>query len=187
MFAAVWPPPDVLDAIADTVARLTPVAPESLRWTRPEQWHVTLAFLGARDLHTTVEQFRRARLPSGPVTVAVGPETGRFGRRIVHVPVTGLDGMAAAVQAVLPGDDDRPFHGHVTLARVDQRRRRHGGRDSGAGGERAGSGPVGRSVDLSSVVGVPLAASFLCSEVTLVQSHLGQGPARYEVLDRLAV
>jgi 2'-5' RNA ligase len=73
--------------------------------------------------------------------------------------------VAASVRAVLPGDDDRPFRGHLTLARARER----------------------RGVDLSSVVGVPLAASFPVDEVTLVVSRLGRGPARYEVVDRLAL
>jgi len=181
LFVAVWPPPDVVDVIAEAVSRLgrdlrpgaggaaSPPA-EGLRWTRPEQWHVTLVFLGARNLHATIEAFRQTVLPPGPVTVTLGPETGRFGRRIVHVPAAGLDEVASAVRAVLPGDDDRPFSGHVTLARADARRRQ-------------GS----RAVDLSSVVGVPLSASFPVTEVDLVLSRLGHGPAAYEVVDGLAL
>jgi 2'-5' RNA ligase len=123
LFVAVWPPPDVVALLADTVARLAPSAPDGLRWTRPEQWHATLAFLGTQDVEATVAAFRRINLPPGPVQAHVGPETGRFGSRIVHVPVAGLDGVAAAVRAALPGDGDRPVSGHLTLARADGRRR----------------------------------------------------------------
>jgi len=159
LFVAVWPPPDVVGRLG----ALARPAVDGLRWTGPEQWHVTLVFLGACELDATRAAFRRASLPPGPVTARVGPATGRFGRRILHLPVAGLDDVAASVRAVVPGDDDRPFHGHLTLARARDR----------------------RGVDLSSVVGVPLDASFPVHEVTLVASHLGRGPARYEVVDRL--
>lgn len=182
LFAAVWPSPQVVGLLG-ALAR-PDVA--GLRWTTPEQWHVTLVFLGERDLDATRAAFRRAPLSPGPVTALAGPVTGRFGRRILHVPVEGLDDVAASVRAVLPGDaerrarrsersersprpaDDRPFRGHLTLARARER----------------------RGADLSSVVGLPLTASFLpvsfpVAEVTLVASHVGRGPARYEVVDRL--
>jgi len=159
LFVAVWPPP----AVVEQLGALARPDIDGLRWTGPDQWHVTLVFLGSCEVEATRAALRRAPLPPGPVTAHVGPATGRFGRRIVHVPVAGLDDVAASVRAVLPGDDDRPFRGHLTLARARER----------------------RGVDLSSVVGVPLEASFPVHEVTLVASHLGRGPARYEVVDRL--
>jgi 2'-5' RNA ligase len=158
LFVAVWPPPSVVEQVA---ALARPDLP-GLRWTAPEQWHVTLTFLGSADLDTTRTALRGAALPSGAVPVSLGPATGRFGHRVVHIPVTGLDEVAAAVRVALPGDDDRPFRGHLTLARARER----------------------PGVDLSSVVGVPLDASFLVDEVTLVASRLGRGPAQYEVVDR---
>jgi 2'-5' RNA ligase len=163
LFAAVWPSPPVVELLG----ALDRPDIAGLRWTGPEQWHVTLVFLGERDLDATRAAFRRAPLPPGPVTALAGPATGRFGRRILHVPVEGLDDVAASVRAVLPGDDDRPFRGHLTLARARER----------------------RGVDLSSVVGLPLSGSLLpvsfsVAEVTLVASRLGR-PARYEVVDRL--
>jgi 2'-5' RNA ligase len=158
LFVAVWPPEDVVDQVG-ALAR-PDVA--GLRWTTPDQWHVTLVFLGERDLDATTEAFRAASLPPGPVTATLGPATGRFGRRIVHLPVAGLDDVAASVRAALPGEDDQPFRGHLTLARARDR----------------------RGVDLYAVVGVPLSTSFPVTEVTLVASQLGRGPARYEVVDR---
>jgi 2'-5' RNA ligase len=157
LFVAAWPSPEVVSALA---ALSRPTVP-GLRWSAPEQWHVTLTFLGSADLDATLAAFRGAVLSPGPVTARLGPSTGRFGNRVVHVPVAGLDEVASAVRAALPGDG-APFRGHLTLARARER----------------------RGVDLSSVVGVPLDASFLVDEVTLVVSHLGEGPARYEVVDR---
>lgn len=158
LFVAVWPPQDVVDAIA---AMARPDVP-GVRWTTPDQWHATLVFLGDRELDEVARAFHRVSLPASPPTVALGPGTERFGRRIVHVPVSGLDDVAASVRAILPGEDDMPFRGHLTLARARDR----------------------RGADLSSVVGLPLSASFLVDEVTLVASRLGGGPARYEVVER---
>ena len=84
LFIAVWPPPDVLD----TVARLDRPDVPGLRWTTPDQWHVTLRFLGQCE----VEEVERAwegvaHSPVGRATM--GPVTSRFGRRILHVPVDG--------------------------------------------------------------------------------------------------
>ncbi len=164
LFVAVWPPPDVVEALT---ALPRPEIP-GLRWTTAEQWHVTIVFLGSAEVDETVAAFRAMPLPRGPVGARVGPATGRFGRRIVHVPVAGLDEVANAVRAVLPGGDDRPFTGHLTLARARDRR------------------GVDRSA-LYEVVGVPLDASFPVHELTLVASTLGRGPARYEVVERRAL
>lgn len=162
LFVAVWPSPEVVEALG---ALPRPEVP-GLRWTTAAQWHVTLAFLGSRDLEATITAFRAIRPPPGPVLAQVGPETGRFGTRIVHIPVAGLEEVADAVRVCLFGDDDRPFTGHLTLARARDR--------------------VDRSA-LYSVVGVPLSASFPVVEVTLVSSLLGRGPAAYEVVERLAL
>ncbi|EYT79135.1 2'-5' RNA ligase, partial [Streptomyces sp. Tu 6176] len=47
LFAAVLPPPDVLDALADEVAALRALpGADRLRWTGRAGWHLTLAFYG---------------------------------------------------------------------------------------------------------------------------------------------
>ncbi|MGH9148794.1 MAG: RNA 2',3'-cyclic phosphodiesterase, partial [Acidimicrobiales bacterium] len=61
--------------------------------------------------------------------------------------------------------EDRPFRGHLTLARA---------RDRGG-------------VDLRPRCGAAFAASWVVREVTLVASRLGAGAARYDVVDRLAL
>ncbi|MGH3783890.1 MAG: 2'-5' RNA ligase family protein [Pseudonocardiaceae bacterium] len=45
LFVALTPPDEVVEALRVCTHELRECAPE-LRWTRPEQWHVTLAFLG---------------------------------------------------------------------------------------------------------------------------------------------
>ena len=163
LFVAAWLPSEALDLIA---ALPRPDVP-GLRWTTDDQWHVTLRFLGDADLDEATAACARIAVPEAP-TVTLGPATARFGRRILHVPTSGLDDVAAATVAATAsvGDppDPRPFHGHVTLAR-----------------SRRGD------TDLRPLTGTPIAATWVAEEITLVRSHLGAGRdrgARYEVVER---
>ena len=135
-----WPPAEVVAAVAP----LGRVAPERL--------HVTLRFLGA-------DRFEGwpAVLPGA--VAQLGSVTATFGRTVLHVPVAGLEALAAAVAGPDPG---RPFVGHLTLARA---RRREDLRRS-----------AGQPVPAAACVPWPV------TEVTLVASVAG----RYEVLERRA-
>jgi RNA 2',3'-cyclic 3'-phosphodiesterase len=111
LFVAVWPPEEVLDAVA---ALPRPDHPQ-VRWTNRNQWHVTLRFLGEVD-----EPPRDLLEPLVAMTaphVTIGPTTERLSGRVLMVPVHGLDELAAAVAV----PDDRPVRGHLTLARARQR------------------------------------------------------------------
>ncbi|MDP9386758.1 MAG: hypothetical protein M3Q48_02235, partial [Actinomycetota bacterium] len=88
LFVAVWPPADVVDGLA---ALPRPEVP-GLRWTAPEQWHVTLRFLGEVDLAAARRAFAATDI-TGAAVAELGPATGRFGRRVLHVPVAGLEGL----------------------------------------------------------------------------------------------
>ena len=165
LFVAVWPPPEVLDALA----ALPRPALAGLRWTGRDHWHVTLRFLGpVPETGPVVDAL--ARLPPvAPVTAVLGPALGRFDQRILHVPVSGLEPVAAAVVDATAHlgkrPDDRPFRGHLTLARVAGRAR----------------------VDLRPLVGEELEARWAVDAVCLVESRLSPAGARYEVLDRFPV
>ncbi|MDQ3570423.1 MAG: RNA 2',3'-cyclic phosphodiesterase, partial [Actinomycetota bacterium] len=121
LFVAVWPPPEVVDMLAG----LERPEVDGLRWTTAEQWHVTLRFLGDADEVAAREAFRGIR-SGGGATAEMGPATGHFGRRVVHAPVAGLEGLAAATVAATGGVGQppgaRPFAGHITLARARRRR-----------------------------------------------------------------
>jgi 2'-5' RNA ligase len=157
--------------VVETLAGLERPDVPGLRWTTADQWHVTLRFLGdvvpAEEV-TVREAFARIRVESRPVA-ELGPATGRFGRRVLHAPVSGLEELAAATVAATASvgrpPDPRPFHGHVTLARARDR----------------------RGVDLRPLSGVALAGRWAVGEVVLVSSRLGRGPARYEVVDTRAL
>jgi 2'-5' RNA ligase len=168
LFVAVVVPPAVLDVV-DALPR--PIV-EGLRWTTREQWHVTLRFLGAVDDVTGVasvagvaDELHSVRGASA--VAAMGPQVARFGQRVLQVPVTGLDDLAAAVVGATSSigipPEDRPFSGHLTLARV--RGRRH--------------------VDLRPLVGAPVGASWPVAEVCLFESHLHPEGARYDVVERV--
>ena len=153
---AVWPPAEVVAAIA----ALERPEVEGLRWTTEDQWHITLRFLGDYDVDEATETL--ATVVAEPTTAVMGPVTGRFGQRILQVPVVGVDEVAEAV-AVAFGPEERPFNGHLTLARARAR----------------------RGTDLRSLTGAPLAARWTVEDVCLIESHLHPRGARYELLQRV--
>src|SRR4051794_16312682 len=109
LFVAVWPPEDVLDAIAALDRPDTP----SVRWTGREQWHITLRFLGEVD--GPPEDLLEPLAALAPAPVTFGPTTERLSGRVLVIPVHGLDDLATAVADPA---QTRPFHGHLTLARA---------------------------------------------------------------------
>ena len=162
LFVAVWPSDEVLDRL--TALDRPPLA--GLRWTTRDQWHVTLRFLGQVSVTEAVAGALRTVSTCRAVDATLGPATGRFGRRVVHVPVAGLEPVAAKVlQATAQlgrPPDDRPFAGHLTLARVAKDAR----------------------VNLAPLTGVGVAGGWRVDAVCLVESRLSPGGARYEVLER---
>jgi len=164
LFVAVWPPEEVLELVA---AAPRPEV-EGLRWTTRDQWHVTLRFFGEVEVEEALVALRRV---SAEATVAeLEPETGRVGKRVLHVPVGGLEAVGKAViratKKVGRPPEDRPFSGHLTLARARDRR---------------------RGVDLQPLCGVAVAASWPVTEVCLVQSHLSSKGANYEVVGNVSL
>ena len=162
LFVAAVPPATVLDR----VAALPRPDVEGLRWTSRDQWHVTLRFLGqVTDVDAVMAVL--APLALARCEATLGPEVGRFGRRVLHVPVSGLDHLAAAVVAstatVGEPPDDRPFASHLTLARARAR----------------------RGIDLRALTGEPVAADWQVDDVCLMESHLHPDGARYETLQRV--
>ena len=166
LFVAVWPPDDVLDRIEGLPRPDVP----GLRWTHREQWHVTLRFLGQVPEPGPVgEALAAVASSSAPAEAVLGPRVDRFGRRLLHLPVSGLDRLAPAVVSATSGmgrpPDDRPFAGHVTLARVADR----------------------KSVDLRPLTGAGVSGRWPVNEIVLVRSDLSPAGARYEVVARFGL
>ena len=107
--------------------RLPRPAVGGVRWVAAANWHVTLRFIGDADLDEVIRAARRR--PSLPAaTLDARPERRRAERAGTScVPVAGADGWPAVRQGDhRPSSGDRDphtFHGHLTLARTDRRRR----------------------------------------------------------------
>jgi 2'-5' RNA ligase len=147
LFVAVWPPDDVVDALH---ALPRPDVPD-VRWSTPDQWHVTLRFLGTADVEAT--RAALADVDHAPVDIEVGPATKRLGDGVLMVPVRGVDSLAHA----LPFPMDRPFTGHLTVARSRRRR------------------PIPRTLE-----GTPFAASWTATSFALVRSQTKPTGAVYD-------
>ncbi len=141
----------------------------SIRWTTPEQWHVTLRFVGEvsdpQPLSDALAGLGDARGPDAPPVYAeMGPASAWFpGRAVLQVPVAGLDDIADAVTQVTAAwgqqPEHRKFNGHLTLARCRPK----------------ASGP-------GELAGIPIAAQWPVGEVTLYSSVLGSAGAVYGAL-----
>jgi len=162
LFVAVDPP----ERVVGLLRSLPRPALGDLRWTTPDRWHITLRFLGeVGDPGPVVEALAGVPGVLGGRSVAarLGPSTAWFpGRRILQVPVAGLDVVAGVVHdATAPwGPVTEPaFTGHLTLARVR-----------------------GRTAGPASLAGTPFDACFDGVEVVLYASSPGPGGSTYEVV-----
>lgn len=155
-----WPPLDVVNAIRG----IPRPEIEGVRWTTEDQWHVTLRFFGECEVDDAVAAVRA--VSAAPATAVMGPATSRFGRRILHLPVAGLEDVAKRVinktKRVGKPPEPRPFHGHLTLARARDR----------------------RGIDLRPYSDIPLAGEWPVDDVTLVASQPSPNGARYEIVER---
>jgi 2'-5' RNA ligase len=132
LFIALPVPADVRDNIARAQSQLRRAAPLGLiRWTRPEQFHLTLKFLG--DIPST--QLDALKLSMGKVcsefpaiplaAVGIGFFPHAQKPRVLWVGATDAAGwleelhrrMHAAVLPFAPADRSERFSGHITLGR----------------------------------------------------------------------
>jgi 2'-5' RNA ligase len=155
LFVAAWLPPPILDLVAG----LDRPQDEGVRYTRPDQWHVTLRFLGSCAVDDALRAF--GVVEADRSDAELGPAVARLGRSVVVVPVRGLEPLAEAVvratAQVGEPPDPRPFTGHVTIARLRNR-------------------PACR------VAGQRVSATFTVDEVHLVRSDLRPDGAVYETI-----
>lgn len=138
LFIAVSAPEAVKDHIARAAAELRRVLPESaMRWTRREQLHLTLRFLGKVEtpsLGALTQALRTTCATFAPLQMSAGG-IGFFpqGRppRVVWVGVRDQAGELSALQRAIqnvtaPFTAEPPearFTGHITLGRVKHLRR----------------------------------------------------------------
>lgn len=157
LFVAVWPPDDVVEALRE----LRRKDERGVRFVPPQNWHVTLRFLGDADpdeIGAALDHGSYERCVAG-----VGPGVDVLKGRSVVVPVRGVDRLAAAVGRVTRGlgtePERRKFVGHLTLARM----------------KRHGRPPA--------VTGAHIEREFEVAEVALVESTLKPTGAVYTTLD----
>lgn len=155
LFLGVWPPEEV-------VAHLTSLRRKDqrgVRFVRPENWHITLRFLGETDPDTVIAAVDQASLMSA--RARLGPAVDVLSERALVLPVTGLDDLAEAVTRTTAHLGQAPrkrFTGHLTLARVKP------------------------NVFMPTTLGTLIDADFAVEEIALVQSRLDHHGARYETL-----
>ena len=133
VFLAVPPDPAWSDSARGLLDRLRAVLPRAA-WTRPESWHLTLAFLGEMTPEAA-EQFAGgmeeafAEAAGGELAAAGSitfPPRGRprvagigFHPGVMRDELGRLAGAgAAAARGLGLPASARPFHPHVTLARI---------------------------------------------------------------------
>jgi 2'-5' RNA ligase len=156
LFVAVWPPEDV-------VVELTALHRKDqrgVRFIRPENWHITLRFLGAADTDQVIGVLDGITLLSA--RAHLGPAVDVIAERALVVPVDGLDALAAKVTERTKHIGEPPrkrFIGHLTIARVKSH------------------------VPMPRALGALVSAEFDVEEVALVQSRLEPQGSRYETIE----
>jgi RNA 2',3'-cyclic 3'-phosphodiesterase len=181
MFAALVPPVRAVEHLAEFLGPRQEAEP-GFRWTSQEQWHVTLAFMPAvaeRHLDDLVERLARAARRRTPFGLAIAgggafPNPGRA--KVLYAALDSehheelrrlaTGARAAATKAGAETQGGR-FHPHVTLARI------------------------GRPVEATRwlrILDAYRGPTWTADTVTLIESHLGEGPRkrpRYEVVEEL--
>lgn len=202
LFAAVVPPPDALDhlerALDSVRAGLGTDAHDvrgPLRWTVPEDRHLTVAFYGEVPegyLDELTLALHRATATTPPFEVSLRG-AGLFDRRTLWIGCGGQTGpladlMAAAVDVgreVLGRTDDRVrSRAHLTVARVRSETRRAPGRPARRGEIPARQDDAGA---LAHALAVYQGPTWTVREVVLVASELGGGASgspRHTVVSR---
>jgi 2'-5' RNA ligase len=180
LFVACELPPAVKEELAQLQGELRAQGAGRLRWVRTEGIHLTLKFLGGVS-PAMAERVREALAGalSEPFSLSVRlGRVGSFGGRMLRVVWVGLEGdteqlasLADVVERALAPlgfpRERRPFAAHLTLARVP---------------DEAGIEERSRLADLlEGFERLPL-PSMTVSEVSLMQSFLLPGGARYERL-----
>jgi 2'-5' RNA ligase len=178
LFVAVTPSEEAVEDLADYLAPRQE-ASAGLRWTDPHQWHVTLAFMPSvpeRALDPLTERLAEAAARRPPLRMRVsgaGAFPNPYAARVLFAGVTveagelGVlaAGARSACSAAGAAPHGGPFHAHVTLARL------------------------GRPTEATRWLRVlePYSGpAWDARQITLIESHLGEGRGRRPRYEELA-
>lgn len=184
-FVAIELPHPLREALARQIAELRSALGEAeLRWVRPESIHLTLRFLGESP-PAKLEGVQSALQEVGARHAALVCRVGGLGRfpggrrtRVVWVGVDEPSGGLEAMQHDLElriaklgyRPEERPFHPHLTLARVRR--------------EASASALLRLSEQLDRMPGAEL-GGLEVAHLSLMRSELGPGGAAYSCLARV--
>ncbi|MDO5504175.1 MAG: RNA 2',3'-cyclic phosphodiesterase, partial [Actinomycetia bacterium] len=179
VFAALVPPLSVVQDLSEFLSpRRDDPAARELSWSRPDAWHITLAFMGqARPdaVDSFIERLAEGGLAEAPLTLQIRgggafPMVERA--KVLYAAVETRTGdlarlsertrMAAAVTGCSP--DGRAFVPHLTLARSRR------------------ATEASRWVRVLDTYTGP---TWTADEVAVLESHLGSGRPRYAVLETI--
>jgi 2'-5' RNA ligase len=182
LFLAIELPQNIRDGLAGVQAVLRAKLPEHANWVRPEQFHVTLRFVGdcnEAQAENLIEDLKGRLLPP-PLSLTLLepiPMPAHRGGRPVAVSVWEGTGdlnwihtiCHDAARAIAVGDEEKPFVPHVTLARVRPI-------------QRVTSLEIDKYVD-----GRWAEMNFIADSITLFRSDLSPGGSSYHPLGRLTL
>jgi 2'-5' RNA ligase len=181
LFAAVFPPAEVAQRFAGAARGVARgFSANAVAWSRPEQIHLTLAFLGGvprakvgefeRALDEACRRGQRHLLQACGLGCFPAPARARVLWAGLDGDLAALDGLKRALDENLAGlgyaPDKRPFHPHLTLGRVKQW-------TAGDGRHLAAALPAGRQTEFGPC---------MVERVELMQSVLLPAGAQYTLV-----
>ncbi len=171
LFSALLISPEAHEHLVHALRPIRDSNPRDLRWTDPDNWHITLSFHGLipNDHVDLLHHLAQAAASSGPLELHLRG-AGSFGHRALWM---GVGGDTARLKTLMadaaygPETPAPPQKPHLTIARTQER------------------WLVG---DLVHALLVYEGPRFVCDELVLVESKLGEGRSggpRYEILERI--
>jgi RNA 2',3'-cyclic 3'-phosphodiesterase len=189
LFVAVPIPGAVGDEISRAQGELRELAPrQAVRWTPPEQFHLTLKFLGdvaVERVDALIESVGAVCRTARPLRLraqGIGFFPDDRHPRVIWAGITGETGGLAGLQkeietaarpsAERTGEENvGSFFGHVTLGRIKEIRR----------------GILEKLLQRAGAIGGGVFGEWMAREVEIVQSELSGNGARHTALARFAL
>ncbi len=191
LFLAV-PLPEPVVTLVDTMSRRLQEEEWPVRWTAPNNAHVTLHFLGEIEperaqllrmaLGGVVAEHDRFDLRTADLGVFPNMKRPRIIWLGLYGPAHRLHTLRDALGGVLESFEfelqEKEFHPHITLGRVRDARKSRVRDLPAAIRSRLEAAAASGEVTHKNPIPIPV------EEIVLVRSHLGKDGPRYEVLDR---